>query len=96
VENTHGESVARLLRAAASAHAEYETTVLGGVRDEDWAGWYATYLLDHGLKDVLPTSGLHAVNRLAARLKQLDADYRREQPGEEWPEFYARHMVAAS
>jgi hypothetical protein len=96
VENTQGESVARLLREAGAAHAVYETTVLGGVRDEDWAAWYAAYLLDHGLKEALPTSGLHDVNRLAAALTRLDADYRREQPGEEWPDFYARHMVAAS
>lgn len=37
------EDLARLLREAEQAHAEYERQ-LGG-RDEDWPGWYAEYIL---------------------------------------------------
>ena len=33
------------LDAAGSAHHEYQTTTLHGVRDERWAGWYAAYVL---------------------------------------------------
>ena len=41
---SHANLVAAL-RAAAEAHHEYETNALGGVRDEQWAGWYAAYVL---------------------------------------------------
>ena len=33
------------LSAAGSAHHEYETNFLNGVRDEEWAGWYSAYVL---------------------------------------------------
>ena len=37
------EELARLLREAERAHAEYEKGL--GHRDEDWPGWYADYIL---------------------------------------------------
>jgi hypothetical protein len=33
------------LDAAGSAHHEYQTNALRGVRDDRWAGWYAAYTL---------------------------------------------------
>jgi hypothetical protein len=33
------------LSAAGHAHHEYQVEVLAGVRDEQWAGWYAAYVL---------------------------------------------------
>jgi hypothetical protein len=38
------EELAELLRETEGAHAEYERQT--GRRDEDWASWYAGYLLD--------------------------------------------------
>ncbi|MGH3041957.1 MAG: hypothetical protein ACRDNG_09520 [Gaiellaceae bacterium] len=37
------EELARLLREAEQAHAEYEREL--GSRAEDWPGWYADYIL---------------------------------------------------
>lgn len=37
------EELARLLREAEQAHAEYEQEL--GHRDADWPGWYADYIL---------------------------------------------------
>jgi hypothetical protein len=37
------EELARLLREAERAHAEYEREL--GRRDEDWPSWYADYIL---------------------------------------------------
>ena len=88
-------AVAALLREAEAAHGEYETTVLDGVRDEEWAEWYAAYLLDHGLEDLLPDAGDMEMNDLATLLERYDADYRREQPAWPWPEAYAQQLVAA-
>ena len=39
------EQLKEALDAAGSAHHEYQTTTLSGVRDERWAGWYAAYVL---------------------------------------------------
>ena len=33
------------LAAAGSAHHDYESNFLNGVRDEQWAGWYSAYTL---------------------------------------------------
>jgi cobalamin biosynthesis Mg chelatase CobN len=87
--------IAALLRETESAHGAYETTVLGGVRDEDWAAWYATYLLDHGLGELLPGLESSGAKSLATTLVQLNDDVQRLRPAEEWPEFYARRMVEA-
>lgn len=32
-----------VLSAAGMAHHDYESNFLGGVRDEQWAGWYCAY-----------------------------------------------------
>ena len=38
------EELARLLREAEQAHAEYERGL--GERDEDWPSWYAGWILE--------------------------------------------------
>ena len=38
--------VLRLLKETSAAHGEYETAELGGVYDEQWPEWYATYFTD--------------------------------------------------
>lgn len=86
--------IARLLAETESAHGDYETTALSGVHDEGWPDWYATYLLAHGLPDLLPHAGKLSAAELGAILKQLDADYRREQPESEWPAYYAERLGA--
>lgn len=39
------QMIAADLRAAETAHAEYEKTL--GHRDENWADWYAEYIISH-------------------------------------------------
>jgi hypothetical protein len=86
--------IERLLKETAAAHGEYETTALGGVYDEDWSGWYAAYLLEHGLHEAFPPARDLGADQLAAILRQLDTDYRREQPGSDWPAYYAARLDA--
>lgn len=43
------DELSSLLRKAESAHADYEKTL--GHRDDDWASWYAKYVLDALEKD---------------------------------------------
>ena len=87
-------SIVQLLADAGAAHGDYEATVLGGVYDENWSGWYAAYLLEHGLPALLPHAANLGADGLGAVLKQLDADYRREQPQGEWPAYYAARLGA--
>jgi hypothetical protein len=40
------EELTGLLREAEAAHGKYETDELGGVRDEEWAPWYAEFMVN--------------------------------------------------
>ena len=40
------EELTALLREAEAAHGKYETEELGGVRDEEWAAWYAEFIVN--------------------------------------------------
>ena len=86
------KEIAALLSQTGAAHGEYEERVLGGKYDEDWPDWYAAYLLDHGLNDLVGGSAL-TVEQLSRMLKQLDEDYRREKPADGWPVYYARRIA---
>ena len=88
-------AVGALLREAEAAHGEYEASVLGGVRDEGWADWYAAYLLEHGLEELLPDASGIEMRDLATLLGRYDEEYRREQPAWPWPDAYAQKLVAA-
>lgn len=39
------QQLMKTLLAAAKAHHEYQTNTLGGVRHQQWAGWYSAYTL---------------------------------------------------
>jgi hypothetical protein len=39
------EELGGLLRDAEKAHGAYEQEELGGVRDENWADWYAEFIV---------------------------------------------------
>ena len=39
------EQLIQILSAAGSAHHDYESNFLQGARDEQWAGWYAAFIL---------------------------------------------------
>ena len=84
------EAVAALLARAGAAHGIYEERELGGVYDERWPEWYAAYLVEHGLGDLLgrPISAGELGDLLAA----ADAAYKQVQPAEHWATFYARRL----
>ena len=41
------EIISNTLKNAGNAHHEYETVILKGVKDQNWAGFYAAFLLGH-------------------------------------------------
>ena len=73
-----GDIVAAL-RAAGAAHHDYESNVLNGQRDAQWAGWYAAYALGR-LGDFTTPA------RLTAWLESAS--------GGDWPEVAADAVLA--
>jgi hypothetical protein len=49
VDVTREQAVHALLTETEAAHGGYEATELNGVYDQEWATWYATYAVDHGI-----------------------------------------------
>ena len=94
METTQESAIAALLRETEAAHGAYDTDILGGVFDEDWAAWYAKYLLDHRLGDHLPGTQCPDVETLTAMLTRFAADYEREENTGPWPDVYARGIIS--
>ena len=46
MSETDRDLVLRLLKETAAAHGKHEAEELGGVFDEQWPEWYATYFTD--------------------------------------------------
>ena len=87
------EAVTALLSETEAAHGVYETTELKGVYDQDWPRWYATYVVEHGIADLLG----HAVtaDRLAAFLASTFDEFKGAdpKPTESWPAWTARRIT---
>jgi len=84
--------IANLLDKTLAAHSVYEGRELNGVYDQDWAIWYAAYLVEHGIGDLLHQA--ITAEYLAQLLKQYDRDYRAQQRQEGWPDYYAAQLLA--
>ena len=86
--------VTALLIATSQAHGRYEESELGGVYDQEWAAWYATHAIGHGLGDLLG----HPVTaeRLAAFLTSTFEDFQRIDPEPEggWAAYTSARIVA--
>ena len=83
------ERIASLLQEAAETHHQVYRITDGS--DDDWASWYATWLLDLSeLPDLLDVRPVRS--HLVAALAQLDREYTHEAIAEEWPAYYARRL----
>jgi hypothetical protein len=86
---TNTDRVATLLQEAAETHHRV-FRITDGV-DEDWASWYADWLLD--LSELSELLGARPVrSHLVHALVQLDRDYAAAGTDEPWPAFYARRL----
>lgn len=74
------DALADALVEAGSAHHDYESRFLDGVRDEAWPGWYAAYVLGR-LGDFAPPTEL--------------AEWLRDAPSKgDWAEEAAAYVLA--
>ncbi|HLE73179.1 MAG TPA: hypothetical protein VI688_02930 [Anaerolineales bacterium] len=84
-------ALADLLRRTQSAHHEHQVNDLGGKYNEEWAQWYAEFLIDNGIADFLASPPKHA--NLAGF---LDQGYRAFEAGGlpgDWADFIAGQLL---
>lgn len=85
--------IATLLTQAGVAHHEYEQTQLQGKTDAAWANWYAEFLVQHGLQDII---GAPVTPKpLSHGLCQATESHRKEQSGLAWAEYTAVKIAEA-
>jgi hypothetical protein len=83
------DRVATLLQEAAETHHHVYRITDG--TDDDWASWYADWLL--ALSEFPDLVGDRPVrSHLVHALVQLDWDYTAASIDEPWPDFYARRL----
>ena len=83
------EPIAELLNEAAETH-HHVYRITDGV-DDDWASWYADWLLNLSeLPELLGTRPVRS--HLVHALVQHDRDHTGAKTDEPWPNFYARHL----
>jgi hypothetical protein len=83
--------VAELLSETESAHGTYEREELDGVRDEQWARWYADYLVQGELPDTLGSSP--SSEEVAAVLTEATTDLESAGSDADWSEYAAARVV---
>jgi hypothetical protein len=88
--STQEQRVASLLVDAAETHHRVYRITDGA--DDDWASWYADWLLDLSeLPDVLRVRPVRS--HLVHALVQADRDHSAARTDEPWPSFYARYLT---
>ena len=87
--------ISTLLTQTGHAHRQYELAELGGARDEEWAVWYAAYMLENGLLDLFPeeVAQTRLKQELPMLLTEADKSHRANAPDDNWPDYYAQYFV---
>lgn len=80
-----------LLEQTQIAHRKYELAELDGVYDNDWANWYARYLVEHNIGQLLGQP--LTAQDLETRLREADISHSANAPQEKWVEYYASFLL---
>lgn len=83
--------IADLLNQAGSAHHTYEQTELKGVYDQDWPQWYAGYVVDNGINDVLEKPVTD--DQLGQVLAEVNGEYEASGKTLAWADFAASKVA---
>ena len=87
---SNDEQLAGLLEEAAETHHHVYRITQGA--DDDWASWYADWLLDHSeLPQLLGSAPVRS--HLVYELVQLDRDYASEPRERRWEDWYAERLL---
>lgn len=82
--------LADLLADAASAHHAYEVEL--GRADPGWPEWYARWLVEHGLGELMAPAP--DVATLEHALVTAEKEYEEQDPDEPWEAFYADYLLS--
>jgi hypothetical protein len=86
---SNDEPLAGLLEEAAETHHHVYRITQGA--DDDWASWYADWLLDLSeLPEMLAVRPVRS--HLVHALVQLDREYASSGSKDPWPTYYARRL----
>ena len=93
MEADRSADVATLLRHAELEHAEHEAKDLGGVYDQDWPRWYATYAVEHRLGEILGRDV--SIDELTTFLAESYAEFASADPRplEPWADYTAGRIT---
>ena len=84
------DEIIALLDETNQAHHRYQQTQLQGKPNENWARWYAAYLIEQGISALVG----HAVNMNALRDLLITAreEFNQAGGGESWAAYVARRI----
>jgi hypothetical protein len=87
------QAIGALLAETEAAHGSFEAAELKGIYDQDWARWYASYAVEHGIgerlgHDVMPDQLAEFLARTYTDFEQADP-----KPREPWTAYIARRIV---
>jgi hypothetical protein len=89
--DTLNNQLVDLLQRAGAAHGVYEHEELNDVYDQEWAAWYANWVIEHGLNTLLNTAYDGAA--LGKLLRDLNEELKQGNSGEAWAAFTARRLI---
>ncbi|MBN2502106.1 MAG: hypothetical protein JXB38_15085 [Anaerolineales bacterium] len=80
-----------LLTKTGAAHRDYIENIEKVDVDYRWPVWYAAYLLDHDLEEILGVE----IDRtsLAGFIAEMDGVYKESSSEESWQEYYAQKLL---
>lgn len=85
------EKLSELLKQAKEAHVHFEKVELSGQYDEQWAAWYADYLVTSGLQALIGREP--DVDRLTNQLNEIIQRHKAERTAENWADYTARELL---
>jgi hypothetical protein len=80
-----------LLERSTTEHKEYERSALNGVYDQEWDLWYAAWLVEHGINDLL-NADIRSAD-LATLLRDINDQHQQTDKQDTWAAYTARHLV---
>lgn len=85
------KQITGLLNRAKEEHGEYEASALNGVYDQEWDLWYASWLVEHGINDLLNVD-LQSTD-LATLLSDLYKQYQDAGEPGDWADYTAEQLI---
>ena len=85
------QKLSALLQQAKEAHLQFEKIELGGQFDEQWAAWYADFLVTSGLVGLVGKEP--DVDQLASQLNEILQRHKAERTAEDWADYAARELL---